>query len=308
MKIAFWSNSRGMSGVTSNLACISALSSLMIGRRAVLFENHFDVNNLGDVFGTEYRGKEILCEASGYGVSGMENLEREDSHLREMVEKIVQECPAYAGLSFEKSVSYVNRHLYYLCGTKSYQEEIREFFLQDNLKMLLSVLNEYMDIIYIDTASSHHKSSRIILQEADRVVVSLSQNPKLLDYFFRNFSDIRKKAFYIVGNYNASSEFDKKYIREEYNIPAEQLGAIPHSVAFADAMAKGRLLSFLQENLNCESDNPNFAFMKEAKESVRKLGKDFAIKRKKEKEQKKEFSYKMKKSDCKAQSPDVYVL
>lgn len=280
MKIAFWSNSRGMSGVTSNLACISALSSLMSGKKAVLFENHFDVNNLGDVLGTEYREKEILCEASGYGVSGMGNQGGESSHLREMLEEIVQECPAYAGLSFEKSVSYVNRHLYYLCGAKSYQEETREFFLQDNLKLLLSVMNEYMDIVYVDTASSHHKSSRIILQEADRVVVSLSQNPKLLDYFFRNFSDIRKKAFYIIGNYNSTSEFDKEYIRREYNIPDGQLGVIPHSVAFADAMAKGRLLSFLQENLNCETDNPNFGFIKEAKESARKLGKDFVIKQK----------------------------
>lgn len=280
MKIAFWSNSRGMSGVTSNLACISALSSLMSGKKAVLFENHFDVNNLGDVLGTEYREKEILCEASGYGVSGMGNQGGESSHLREMFEEIVQECPAYAGLSFEKSVSYVNRHLYYLCGAKSYQEETREFFLQDNLKLLLSVMNEYMDIVYVDTASSHHKSSRIILQEADRVVVSLSQNPKLLDYFFRNFSDIRKKAFYIIGNYNSTSEFDKEYIRREYNIPDGQLGVIPHSVAFADAMAKGRLLSFLQENLNCETDNPNFGFIKEAKESARKLGKDFVIKQK----------------------------
>ncbi|MBP3703298.1 MAG: hypothetical protein J6I65_05865 [Lachnospiraceae bacterium] len=280
MKIAFWSNSRGMSGVTSNLACISALSSLMSGKKAVLFENHFDVNNLGDVLGIEYREKEILCEASGYGVSGMGNQGGESSHLREMFEEIVQECPAYAGLSFEKSVSYVNRHLYYLCGAKSYQEETREFFLQDNLKLLLSVMNEYMDIVYVDTASSHHKSSRIILQEADRVVVSLSQNPKLLDYFFRNFSDIRKKAFYIIGNYNAASEFDKEYIRREYNIPDGQLGVIPHSVAFADAMAKGRLLSFLQENLNCETDNPNFGFIKEAKESARKLGKDFVIKQK----------------------------
>lgn len=280
MKIAFWSNSRGMSGVTSNLACISALSSLMSGKKAVLFENHFDVNNLGDILGTEYREKEILCEASGYGVSGMGNQGGESSHLREMFEEIVQECPAYAGLSFEKSVSYVNRHLYYLCGAKSYQEETREFFLQDNLKLLFSVMNEYMDIVYVDTASSHHKSSRIILQEADRVVVSLSQNPKLLDYFFRNFSDIRKKAFYIIGNYNSTSEFDKEYIRREYNIPDGQLGVIPHSVAFADAMAKGRLLSFLQENLNCETDNPNFGFIKEAKESARKLGKDFVIKQK----------------------------
>lgn len=40
MKIAFWSNSPGKSGVTGNLSCISILSAMSEPSRMVLFENH----------------------------------------------------------------------------------------------------------------------------------------------------------------------------------------------------------------------------------------------------------------------------
>ena len=41
MKIAFWSNVRGHSGVTSNLACISVLSALSCpNERTIVFEKH----------------------------------------------------------------------------------------------------------------------------------------------------------------------------------------------------------------------------------------------------------------------------
>lgn len=264
MKIAFWSNSRGMGGVTSNLACISVMQSLMAGKRAVLFENHFDINNLGYIFHKTAADNKFFRETSQYAGS-------KRGTVYSMLEQIDRECINYSDLSLQQTISYVNQNLYYIPGTKSYDEEKREFFLQKNMKTMLSIMNDYMDMVYIDTASSHHESSRIILQEVDRVVVNLPQNPNLLTYFFRNFSEVRKKAFYIIGNYNYNSEFDKEFIERTYGISRENLGVIPHHVPFADAMAKGKLLSFIQENLECKKDSPHYLFMKEVKESVVKL-------------------------------------
>ena len=51
MKIAFWSNVRGHSGVTSNLACISVLSALSCpNERTIVFENHKNIVNLGSTY------------------------------------------------------------------------------------------------------------------------------------------------------------------------------------------------------------------------------------------------------------------
>lgn len=46
MKIAFWSNSSGRSGVTGNLCCISILSALCQPKSSILVENHRSMNSL----------------------------------------------------------------------------------------------------------------------------------------------------------------------------------------------------------------------------------------------------------------------
>ena len=49
MKISFWSHVRGVTGVTTNMACVSALMSIGgIGKTAVL-ENHYSTNSIGDM-------------------------------------------------------------------------------------------------------------------------------------------------------------------------------------------------------------------------------------------------------------------
>ena len=50
LKIAFWSNSPGKSGVTGNLSCISIVSAMYQPSEMVLFENHVNINNLGSTF------------------------------------------------------------------------------------------------------------------------------------------------------------------------------------------------------------------------------------------------------------------
>ena len=69
MKIAFWSNVRGHSGVTSNLACISVLSALSCpNERTIVFENHKNIVNLGSTY---YHPQSAGCDRkrSGEGSS-----------------------------------------------------------------------------------------------------------------------------------------------------------------------------------------------------------------------------------------------
>lgn len=50
MQIAFWGNSRGKAGITSNIAAISTFMALEMQIRIILFENHFNLNNLENGF------------------------------------------------------------------------------------------------------------------------------------------------------------------------------------------------------------------------------------------------------------------
>lgn len=106
------------------------------------------------------------------------------------------------------------------------------------------------------------------MQEADLVVVNLCQNFQLLSHFFRNFSDIQKKAFYVIGNYCEESVITKSTIAQSYNLPGRRIGTMPHNPRFADALTKGNVVSFLLRNEKCTEDNVNYPFMQAAKETT----------------------------------------
>ena len=61
MKVAFWSNTRGRSCVTSNLACISVLSTLISSdhQRIIVLENHQNILNLGNALFSQNSGQEV---------------------------------------------------------------------------------------------------------------------------------------------------------------------------------------------------------------------------------------------------------
>ena len=49
MKIAFWSNVRGRSGVTTNMVCISALAAIAGAGKSVLLENHYSYKSIASI-------------------------------------------------------------------------------------------------------------------------------------------------------------------------------------------------------------------------------------------------------------------
>ena len=66
MKVAFWSNGRGRSCVTSNLACVSVLSALNCPKeRTIVFENHKNIVNLGSTLYNQYSG-DFVKESTKY--------------------------------------------------------------------------------------------------------------------------------------------------------------------------------------------------------------------------------------------------
>ena len=152
MKIAFWSNSPGKSGVTGNLSCISILSAMSEPSRMVLFENHASMNNLGSTF-LNQNSYDVLHEKQSLPTGGL-------------------------------------------------NQDLLEYRLSRQTASVLDLLEHYLGNVIVDVSSSNLESSRKILQEADLVVVNLCQNFQLLSHFFRNFSDIQKKAFYVIGNYS----------------------------------------------------------------------------------------------------------
>lgn len=258
MKIAFWSNGRGRSCVTSNLACISVLSALNCPKeRAILFENHKNIINLESTLFNYYSQNQVK-ESFQYQVGkGLERI----LHLLEQGEEMTEEH------LYCLTKDYLGQRLFYLPMDDRCAENL-EYYLDKEAIRAMEYLEQYSDYVFVDTASAPLGSSRKILQQSDFVVVNLYQNQQLLDHFFRNYSAIQERAFYLIGNYDEDSQLTRGEIMKRYQIPGCQIGVIPHNANFSDAISDGNLIPFLLKNYTCDDRSQNYKFMKLAKEAV----------------------------------------
>lgn len=259
MKVAFWSNARGKSCVTSNLACISVLSTLRSPEeRTIVFENHQNVINLGSTFSNQ-NSENVVKEPGGYTV---------DIGLGRILTMIERGEDFLTGNLYAFMKDFLGKRLFYIPMEDDRNPDYMEYQLDRMCVRTLNYLENYGDTVFVDTSSAPLSSSRKILQQADMVVVNLSQNRQILSHFFRNYSSIKEKAFYLIGNYDEHSELTKGAIIRRYGIPGSKVATIPHNVRFSDAVSDGRLIPFLLKNYECGRQDDNYAFMAAAREAV----------------------------------------
>ncbi len=260
MKVAFWSNTRGRSCVTSNLACISVLSTLSSSdqRRTIVLENHQNILNLGNALFSQQSRQEVRENKSYQVEYGLSRLLRSMEEGEKISENTV----------LRYAENFLGKKLFYLPAGGTRNQEMLEYRLERDCVRTIKFLEQYGDLVLVDTAAAPLASSRKILRQADLVVVNLSQNRQMLDHFFRNYSEIRKKAFYLIGNYDEGSELTRGEVIKRYEIPGSQLGIIPHNVQFSDALSDGELIPFLLRNYHCGESDCNYHFMASVKEAA----------------------------------------
>ncbi len=256
MKIAFWSNAHGKNGVTSNLACISIMEILEQNRKNVLLENHFSINNLETVL-NQAMSRNRLNEYNFYNQKGIEHL----------IRKI------HSGFSLENAVNnsvmtFMEDKMNYLPQNYLMNQEVFDYEFNQVVNPMFQLLEQFCDTVYIDTAVGNTLSSKIILEEADLIVVNLSQNLYILDDFFEHYQSLMKKSVFLLGNYTPESKYTRGYIIRKYHIPRDRVATIPYNVRFRDAVSNGSLISFLNNNYQCDRKNENYYFMREVKRAV----------------------------------------
>lgn len=256
MKIAFWSNAHGKNGVTSNLACMSVMEVLEQKRKNLLLENHFNINNLETVL-NQSMARNKLGEYNFYNQKGIEHL----------IRKI------HSGFSMENAVSnsvmtFMEDQINYLPQNYLMNQEVFDYEFNQVLNPMFQLLEQFCDTVYIDTAVGNVLSSKIILEEADLIVVNLSQNLYILDDFFEHYQSLIKKSVYLLGNYTPESKYTRGYIIRKYQIPRDRIATIPYNVYFKDAVTSGNLISFLNNNYQCGRKSENYYFMREVKKAI----------------------------------------
>lgn len=260
MQIAFWGNSRGKAGITSNMAAMSVFLALEMQTRIILFENHFNLNNIENSF-LENSYEDFLMESPFYyhhiGIDQV--MKRMDSHM------------GLQGVIRDAVLEPITEKLFYIPKSNTGNKEVFEYELNKILEILLKELNQFAQMVFIDTAVSDNLTTKTILEKADFIIMNICQDPFLLVDCFRRFSSIRNKCIYLLGNYDRYSRYTVKYVMRNFEIPKERIAVIPYNTEFRDALSLGKLIPFLSRNVTCSRQDENYYFIRELKRACRIL-------------------------------------
>lgn len=239
MKIAFWSNVRGQCGTTLNLTCMAAIQAIFDKKRVVLMENHDHLTSIETCLvksGSPYFVKEYTY---GYNEYGLENLMRKMENANSGVEeRWIRQC----------AVGFVHNRLFYLPHGYLKNRDLLDYQFSKNLANLFRELEKCFDTVYIDTFAAESLSTKTIIENADLVVVNLNQNNNVLNQFFNNFSILRNKAIFLLGNYHSCGSNTLAEIKRRYQIADGRIFAIPFCMEAAEAESDGSITSFIGRN------------------------------------------------------------
>ncbi len=254
MKIAFWSNANGPSGVSANLAAISLASAISFPYTITVMENHICSNDLGQSFFDKGNLKYVREKGSYYEGGGIEGLLRKVNRGDCLMEDLDD---------YRKTV--IDNHLYYIPQSKVIHNNTFSYELYINAPTFFKILEASSDIIFIDAAKDNI-STNTILEESDLIVINLIHNPLIHEKFFIYNSHLRDKSIFLVGKAPNTKGLLSGEISDRYKIPYECILEIPYNEMFNKAMDSGRVVEFILSNYESSKGEYNYSFI----QSIRK--------------------------------------
>ncbi len=249
MKVAYWGNCR-KSGVTCALTAIGLTAVLTYPFKITIFENHYSENG---VLRYLFPRKWPYCVAEPV------------HHYREGFFHENQHRMQNAGSMADYPViELLEKGLYYVPQfTKN--ADLFDYQFHCNL---MPVLKRYSEIAFIDTQRGNALSSKMILEEADVVVVLLKQDMYEIQSFFQNYSSLIPRAFFIISDYQRKSKNNLAKIISEFGFRKDCIGVIPHSEEFQFAAGYGRMIEYISTNYVGKGTREDYYFMQELKKTT----------------------------------------
>ncbi len=257
MKVSFWSNAKEMCNVSANLAAVSIACAIRSSYSILSMENHLCGHNLGKAYNGGARVN-ILDDVGTnyYDGNGLEGLLRK-----------IYRGDARPEILKSYITEIINQHLYYIPQSRILHNEIFDYELDHCIEPLFHMIEDNTDLCFIDTASNNNLSTKIILEEADLIVVNLCQKSSVLEDFFLNYSSLISKSIFIISHYHQHFLHTLRKISNHYKISPEYIIPFPDNEGYEDAYYNGYVHEFISRNIKCTNENPNYLFTQAVKKA-----------------------------------------
>lgn len=241
LNIPFWSNER-RSGSTANLAAVSIMCTLKSAYRITLLENHYSEHNLGKMllpFPKSHLVKEEVIYYLGHGISDC------------LVPRVVRDGYVRSGGPF---LEILEERLYYMLQLQAAGDLFELEFTNTILPMLRSKKQE--ELWMIDTECNRNVSSKLLLDEAGLVVVTLQRKLSNILDFLKKYSEIKDKSIFLITDlvHSKNEEVSENYLNEL--LDRDQIVLIPNCPEFKEHIAQGRCIEFITSHAECGRNDP----------------------------------------------------
>lgn len=230
INIVFWSPEPGQTGTTSNIIAIAILAALSMGKKVCLTQTHYNNRSLEAALLGRGMNQEILQDMG--------------------VDFLLKSSKAYAiDKSVIENASFtLLKGLYIIPGTTKRNEQLFEEDFIANRAYIYDALSKSFDYVFTDVSSGDNKLSKELLVGADRIVVNLNQNDKLIQNYCNKYDFLKGKTVYLIGNYHMESKYNLQNLKRCYPFLRKKTNIIPFDVNYMDYFNDGKVIPFFLKN------------------------------------------------------------
>ena len=254
MKLLFCSLFSGQVGATANLSAIATSLALNHRFRLFLMQAQYEKNYLDHGFLGE---RQQSLEVQENGIDSLVRMIKSEPITKEMIDS----C----------SVNLYQNRLHILPSTVQNNLAMYETVIQPMLIYCMNAIQAHYDVTCVDLGTVTDWNRNRMLDQADVIVLNLSQNHCVLaDSFGMNLGN-QHKIFYVIGNYDPVSKYNLNYIHKKYKVPLRRIGILPYNSMYRDACSDGSIVKLMTQINDSTKDEMNYYFVKELKTTVDKL-------------------------------------
>lgn len=261
--IVHWSPLHGQARTTASMGAVALAMNHITGERVCLTNTQYGLSDLEGMFDNRMTAdkKQVIYQAAGLNAL-ITNIKR-DRLTKEDVKASVMP-------TLIKNVDL-------LPGV-----ELRTRMSVDNetdmiiYKILTDTVKNCYDWTFVDLAAGYVPQSKDLIDAADIVVVTLSQNKAMWEMFFEKYKHIAEKdnVFFLIGGHNQKSTYNYKNfakLYQDYNVNQKKVGVVPECIGYMDAISEGSVSNFFVMNRKVTKKDENFEFIQECVNTATKL-------------------------------------
>ena len=259
--VVFWSPWHGQAKVTASMCAVGLQCNRLRNDKVVMTHSQFDMSDLEGMFGRmdKYR-RSLLYDNSGLSAAVLRFKQAR------LTEDAIEQC----------MIPVTSTGLYLLPGTQQNSGMVKESDTTDIVYTLLARdIPKYYDWTLVDTLSGMNTLSMNLIDAADVVVVTLSQNVATWEGFFDSVTPLLSKenVFFLLGGYNPDSNYNMKsfiHMNREY-VTEANVGVVPYNVGYMDAISAGTVVRFFYSNEYATKKEENYYFIEETRRTADKI-------------------------------------